>query len=1682
MKKSTLFLLVFLSTICSAQFSKTHYIPPLSGADGQPVQNQYIYISSPSLTPVNFIINSIGGATVNGTVSKSSPYVHHIGFGTATQLHVNNATVNTILSNKGFIIEAEDQIYVAVRLTATTQNFQGGGLVSKGLAGLGTQFRIGAFVNTGISAINWNHFTFVSVLATENNTTVNFTDIKPGVLLINNAAVGNLPSSIILNRGQSFVMATEGPTSANRDGLIGSLVSSNKPIAVNCGSFGGTNGTNSGNLDLGFDQIVSVERTGTEYIFVKGFGENVLERPLLVAHEDNTEIYLNGNTVTPDYTLNAGQYLALDGSNYSANGNLYVRSSKNIFAYQSIGGNSQANQEMYFVPPLSCQTPKIIDNIPFISLIGSLSFTTNSGVNIVTETGASLSFTVDGQDFTLTTLPPSIIAQGPFTIPGNANFVTYKITGITGTLSVFSTNQIYLSYFGSNNAATYGGYYSGFTFKPEISFNRLDVTSSNCIPNVNLGVSATSSFDVYQWYFNNVAILGANGPTYTPTQPGYYYLSATVLDCGITLISDKIPVSGCPTDTDLDGVIDNVDLDLDNDGITNCTESLGNLPLDLSNLNNGNITLLPYSNTFTGTLSTTGTGTPSTQPIVGNSNGIIITETALGINNTAKYEMNFLQPTSILIEYADIANVSDLLSTTGEFIINGPVEKTITLLNPNGQLLVDTNYDGVYENNITEYSSFEIRFRLNSAIPLPAGTGTFKFRANLTNYLSITHNNISDGSSKATFKIIATCLPIDSDNDLISNQLDIDSDNDGIPDFVESQGLNVVALSNVDINADGIDDVFGAGIIPADTDNDGIPNYLDLDSDNDGIYDLFESGSNTTDTNLDGVIDGNNFGTNGLFDGIETVADNGILNYTIADTDTNGINNYISLDSDNDLCLDVIEAGYLDPNNDGLLGNIPLTVNAFGVVTSGLGYTLPNVNYIISAPIVINTNLIDIVVCNTQNTTLNISTNAVTVYQWQISTDNGVTWSNITNNTTYSGVATASLFITAASTAMNNFRYRVSLTKTGNTCGLLSLVANLTVNALPTLVSVTNLVQCDSDADGITDVNLRQKEDVISVNYATETFTYYTTLLGAQTEAPAFLIANPIAYNTGNTTVWVNVRNANNCISVAQLNVFVSATQIPSNTRRYFAVCDDYVDATNNDRDGVAAFDMTSANTYFLNLLPTTSPFTIKYYKNEADANAETDAAGNSLEINFTNYRNIGYPNFQSIWVRVESLLDNSCFGLGPFIELTVEALPLANTIANFKQCDDNQDGSYPFNTSTIESTILNGQNPANVTFSYFDANNIALPSPLPNPFLTQSQTITIRVTNNITVASNGPCYDETTLTFIVDKRPIANPVVITPDCNNDGIFTFNTSTLESTLLNGQTGMVVTYFDAAGMPLPSPFSSTFTTSNQNITAVVTNPNNTTCPASTIIRFVINPLPQLLPGYDDIICFGVDYTTMNAGLISGGVTNFTYQWYRNNTIILGAANYSLTVNQNGAYTVEVTNRTTFCKQTRIINVIYSEPATIDSIEIIDLVESNTITINVSGSGDYVYSLDSNTGLFQESNVFVNVLSGVYTLYIKDLNDCGIVTRQINVIGVPKFFTPNGDGHNDTWNVKGISQNYNSKTKIYIFDRYGKLLKELHPLGNGWDGTNIGNPLPSTDYWYTVYFEDGRTVKGHFALKR
>ncbi len=149
---------------------------------------------------------------------------------------------------------------------------------------------------------------------------------------------------------------------------------------------------------------------------------------------------------------------------------------------------------------------------------------------------------------------------------------------------------------------------------------------------------------------------------------------------------------------------------------------------------------------------------------------------------------------------------------------------------------------------------------------------------------------------------------------------------------------------------------------------------------------------------------------------------------------------------------------------------------------------------------------------------------------------------------------------------------------------------------------------------------------------------------------------------------------------------------------------------------------------------------------------------------------------------------------------------------------------------------------------------------------------------------------------------------------------------------------------------------------------------------------------------------------------------------------------------------------------------------DTNQIIEIIVSG-------GSGNYAYQLDD--GLWQDSPVFQNVVGcNEHLVRVKDYDGCSNEPeKSFNILDYPKFFTPNGDGFNDFWNIKCLD---NQTAIISIFNREGKLLRILKTTSPGWNGTYNGKILPNNDYWFTVEYTDNggnkREFSSHFTLRR
>ena len=329
-------------------------------------------------------------------------------------------------------------------------------------------------------------------------------------------------------------------------------------------------------------------------------------------------------------------------------------------------------------------------------------------------------------------------------------------------------------------------------------------------------------------------------------------------------------------------------------------------------------------------------------------------------------------------------------------------------------------------------------------------------------------------------------------------------------------------------------------------------------------------------------------------------------------------------------------------------------------------------------------------------------------------------------------------------------------------------------------------------------------------------------------------------------------------------------------------------------------------------------------------------------------------------------------------------------------------------------------------------------------------------------------------------------------DDDSDGITGFDTSTIESTILGSQTGLIVTYFDENNTALTSPLPNPFYTASQTIKVRLENPVYDICFEETSIDFIVREKPTFDLITEDIICM-TSIPQLEITIENPNENDNTYIWKdENNNTISNLA--EATVIKGGVYKVIATSIYGCNSEEQEIEIIESSASTINinDIEVKDDSENNNIQISTSnlGLGNYEFRLlDENNTIvidYQDEPYFENLEGGVYTVEVNDKNGCGNSPFEVSLLEFPKFFTPNNDTENDFWQIKGLSKNFYKSGKISIFDRYGKLITNFTIDDIGWDGTYNGKILPSNDFWFYVVLVNQKNISrnrsGNFSLLR
>ncbi|QOD60112.1 DUF11 domain-containing protein [Polaribacter haliotis] len=545
--KIFLFLSVTLFSMQSyAQLDSEHYLPPLKQvANNQGIVQQAVYFSTPETSPFSIeiyrgtsttpLLTITGLSKGNGKIFDNS---NGLGNGDNNITLVTNANTGEVLSNSGLriISPSGKKFYVNYRGRSSAQ---AGSLTSKGAKAKGIDFRWGGIPNR---ANNNNLTTSLGMIATEDGTVVTVSGYDPNCKFRKGNARGGITAdtqTITLNKGQSFVLeAAKNETTANIDGWLGSKIHATKPIVISNGGLNVGIRSTSGNRDVGIDQPVGVASLGREYVFVRGLGSNETEFPIIVATQNNTEVYAGGILIG---TINDGDYIEVPGSYYSSNSagaSMFVTTSREVYAYQCLQGATNKIQTigMNFIAPVNCLLPNLMDEISDIDKIAGA----NSNISAITIIASSLtanSNIVVRENGVRIPLPAQTVPAG------TSDWKTFYVTGLSGEIDVTSTGPIAVGTFmslGSN--AGLAGYFSGFDTVPVVG---VQITGGGCFPAGDLE-EETKSFDAYQWYRNNVVIAGATSSTYTPTGIGEYNVIVTEGTCSYS--SKIVSVFNCDPD------------------------------------------------------------------------------------------------------------------------------------------------------------------------------------------------------------------------------------------------------------------------------------------------------------------------------------------------------------------------------------------------------------------------------------------------------------------------------------------------------------------------------------------------------------------------------------------------------------------------------------------------------------------------------------------------------------------------------------------------------------------------------------------------------------------------------------------------------------------------------------------------------------------------------------------------------------------------------------------------------------------------------------------------------------------------------------------------------------------------------------------------------------------------------
>lgn len=436
--------------------------------------------------------------------------------------------------------------------------------------------------------------------------------------------------------------------------------------------------------------------------------------------------------------------------------------------------------------------------------------------------------------------------------------------------------------------------------------------------------------------------------------------------------------------------------------------------------------------------------------------------------------------------------------------------------------------------------------------------------------------------------------------------------------------------------------------------------------------------------------------------------------------------------------------------------------------------------------------------------------------------------------------------------------------------------------------------------------------------------------------------------------------------------------------------------------------------------------------------------------------------------------------------EIVIKEKPIIlNTIHQLVQCDsyDNNpnDELAIFNLeNSIKALTLNNPEDFDVFFYLNDSNaendtynQNSLPFIYKN--IKPNQVITAKV-----IYKDSNCFS------LGKVLLTANSSIFIPSNNmiscdlGDGTAAFNLNIQRNEIiksLNLSSSISILFFESEedAFNNKSPLNDIYISNEKLIYFKVTT--NGTCYGSGSFNLIIKYFPPIELTENLFICKNNFPIKISATIPANLQKDYFYSWSN------GESSHEITVYNEQQISVTITDKIIGCEKIKTFKISAVTTPIITNIEIKPTEYS--VTILTKNNFDNLFVLDDIDGVYKTENTFINVKAGSHTVYVKNKYNCGISSKDFFVLGFPKFFTPNNDGINDTWRVKGLNFKEYTYSNVHIFNRFGKHLASIHP-NFGWDGTYNGKNLPSSDYWFSINITDLEnstiTYNGHFSLIR